>query len=650
MKIGPLSLSVLLLTGCGKKDDTASEATYVRGDCDPIDPSICAFPYPSDFYLTEANTETGGQVSFGPTTMPANRDGVPFDPKFWNEKDGFSVSAPLITWFEDVSLEGTVPFTDQGAWADPASKTVILDTVTGERIPHFVEQDAIIDEAWQRVLYLRPLVILEYNRRYVVGIRGLQKKQGGPVDVSKGFAALRDGTAHDEVSKARQAHFDADVFPVLEADGFARDELQLAWDFTTMSRQNSVGRMEWMRDDMIARVGASGPAYTIDDIEDRDCTSQDIARVITGTMTVPMYTEEDASGTILTRDENDQPFYNGDTHPDFTLQIPCSVVADPRPAPVIQLGHGFFGNKSEAKSGFLRQLAEDNGWLILATDWTGMSDEDMDRVTFMFAEDASRFAEVPERSMQGFVEALAASQLMKGDFRTDDAVMFPDANSAPVSVIDPDTRYFYGISMGGILGGAYVGMSPDIERAVLSVSGTPFSMLTNRSVNFIPFFLLLRNKYEDGRHISAMAPLAQMLWDPGESAGWVHDLNRDVPAGMPTKHVLIQTAFHDAQVTTLGGQLQARSYGASLVEPAFRPVFGLEEKTAPFQGSALVEWHYTDVGDEPTEGVPAGVDRNTHNCPRNEPLGMEQVAAFLNTGMVEQPCDGVCEATFADCE
>ncbi len=649
-RISIIGLSALFLMSCGKTDDSAAPGPYERPDCDPLDPSVCLLPFPSSFFQASAETSTGHQIDFGPTTLPENRDDVPWNPAHWNEKDGFSISASMITWFDDLSLDGIISHTDIDRYLDADARTVLIDAQTGERIPHFGELDATVEDKRERVLMLRPMQILDYNRRYVVGIRGLKRNDGTDVEISPAFADLRDGKQSLAVAPERQAHFDADVFPILEDAGFARDELQIAWDFHTVSRENSLGRMEWLRDDMYARIGDAGPAYAIDEITDGDCNETNIARTIHGTMTVPLYTEEDAPGTILTRDANGWPFYNGDTNPDFTLQIPCSVANNPGPAPVIQLGHGFFGNKGEAKSGFLRELADREGWLILATDMTGMSDDDMGQVTLMFSEDPSRFAEIPERTMQGFVEALAANRMVRGALADDPAMTFDDETGTGISVVDPTTTYFYGISMGGILGGAYVAMSPDIERAVFSVSGTPFSMLTALSVNFIPFFLLLQQKYTDGREISTLQAAVQMLWDPGESAGWVHDMNRDVPPGMPTKQVLIQTAIHDSQVTTLGGQLQARSYGASLVAPAARPVFGLDEREAPFEGSALVEWRYTDVGHEPLESVPAGISGNTHNCPRNEPLGMDQVAIFLKTGRVEQTCDGPCEATLADCE
>ncbi len=63
------------------------------------------------------------------------------------------------------------------------------------------------------------------------------------------------------------------VFPQLEATGFARSTLQLAWDFTTASVNNTIGRALFMRDDALARVTAEPPAVVIDAVDRYDCSN-----------------------------------------------------------------------------------------------------------------------------------------------------------------------------------------------------------------------------------------------------------------------------------------------------------------------------------------------------------------------------------------
>ena len=91
----------------------------------------------------------------------------------------------------------------------------------------------------------------------------------------------------------------------------------------------------------------------------------------------------------------------------------------------------------------------------------------------MIVNDIQNFAIIPERCQQGFVEFTAAMRMISGDLASDPALMTTDSEGNPVSVVDTDTRYYYGNSQGGILGTPYAALSTDIDRAVLGVSGAP---------------------------------------------------------------------------------------------------------------------------------------------------------------------------------
>lgn len=52
---------------------------------------------------------------------------------------------------------------------------------------------------------------------------------------------------------------------------FPLGELQLAWDFVTVSRGNSLGRVESARDVALNAVGIEGPQYTISRVEEEHC-------------------------------------------------------------------------------------------------------------------------------------------------------------------------------------------------------------------------------------------------------------------------------------------------------------------------------------------------------------------------------------------
>lgn len=577
-------------------------------------------------------------MSFAPDTLPMNRDGVQVRPDLWNEKDGFSTLAPMLTWFDDLSLDGVVGHQNLADYAAADAKILLVDAETGERVPVWAELDTTAEDDGQRMLMIWPAVPLEHARRYVVGLRGLQTNAGGSVAVSEAFAALRDGVETEDYDiEGRRAHFDEVVFPALEAQGVARGDLQLAWDYVTVSRESSLGRMEFMREDGIARFDQAGQPYRIKSVEDHDCTTEPIARDIQVVATMPYYTEAPTANTILARDANGMPAYQGDTEIEFLVRVPCSVAEDPAPARVLQYGHGLLGDYGEAYTGWLSRFANEHGYIVVAHTWHGMSEEDVPAITVALVNDVTDFAIIPERSHQGYLEAMLAMQLTLGALASDEALTYEG-----VSVVDPTKTAYYGNSQGGIMGGAYLAMSPHIDRGVLGVPGMPYALLLTRSADFDPFFLIFKQKYTDHREINLLIGMMEALWEPAEAAGWAHVMNRDPDAELGPKQALIHPAIYDAQVTTLGAHIMARAYGAQTVAPQTRPIFGVEEAQPGFTGSAIVEWLYTDVPDEPVTNTPPDKEHDTHECPRREPEGQLQIADFLETGVVNQYCDGVC--------
>jgi hypothetical protein len=628
-------------------EDPTTGGPWELGECNPIDPTMCGLPYPSLFHMRAAETPTGYQVAFTEAALPKNNSDVAMSPEYLNEKDGFSTLGVLLFSFPAVDLAGVIGHENLEDYLKADVKTVLLDAETGERVPHFVELDKRGDDPAQRLIVVQPATPLEHGKRYVFGARGLGKQGGGLVEASPAFAALRDKVGTDDMSvEGQRVHYNLDVFPVLKEAGFAREELQIAWDFVTVSRETGLSRMEWLRDDVLDAIGPDGPDYVIKSVEDADCSLPDatIGRTLLVDMTTPLYTTADEAGTLLTRGPDGMPFRNGTTEVEVLLRIPCSLIDQdvPRSGRVLQYGHGLLGGKGEAEGGYLSKMANDNGWVVLASDWTGMKSADVVAIVQIVAGDATKFPAIPERSMQGFTEFIAAMRMTTGKLRNDPALTFTGKGGS-YSAIDPEKRSYYGNSQGGILGGAYLALSPDIERGVLGVGGMPYALLLPRSADFSQFFELLKGAYDDQRDIMMLIALFQDLWDPGEGAGWAWAMNRQPNATVGPKQVLMQVAIGDAQVSNLGAHIQARAFGASTVAPQFRPIFGVEEKQPGFTGSAFVEWHYTDVPEAPAENVPPGKDADPHECPRREAAAQMQLRDFLEDGVVNQYCDGVCE-------
>ena len=644
---------IALFLGCGGADpaETGAVGDGERSGCDPMDPALCALPYPSSYFQVAANTESGVQNAYTATALPINRDGVVLEPDLLNRYDGVSTFTPMLTYLPGATGAGLIRWDDPEAYLADDARTVVLDTVTGERVPHFAEIDATADSDGERLLLLHPLVPLEHARRYVVAVRGVVDAGGAAIEASPAFTAVRDDGAAPGVSEAdlRRAYYADHIFAPLEAAGVGRGDLQIAWDFTTSSLGSSLGRALAVRDDALARTGDLGPTtYVIDTVEDSDCAdpAQTIARTLTGRVTVPRYTRSDAPGldARLVDGVDGRPTYQGDTESSFLLRIPCSLAQDPGDGGmVLQYGHGLLGSYDEARGDYLAAMANENRWVLLAQDWKGMSDQDAGYVTLMLATDLSDFEIIPDRGIQGLSELILGLRFVRNTLAADPLVQYGGR-----SVIDPTRAGYYGNSQGGILGAAYLALSPDLERGVLGVPGAPYSLLLSRSADFDPFFLLFDQKYLDDRDRALLLAIIQTAWDPAEPAGYARHLTADPLPGSPAKTVLLQAALGDAQVTTIGAEVMARSFGANTVAPETQPVFGVPEREAPFVGSALVEWRYTDVAPIPLENVPPDTSGDTHECPRREPAAQAQLAHFLEVGEVIQTCTGPCEGVQAE--
>ena len=642
MRMNHVHWVLWMAMGCGDEkaaDDTSAGTAVVEADwdCDPIAPTRCGLPFPSTYFMTPSeDSRTGFQVALGETTIPANIDGKTTSPRFLNEKDGFSPLTPLITHFEYATAEGMVSHTDIARYLDADAKTLVFDLETGERVPHFAEVDASTDADYARMLMIHPVVPLTHGGRYVVGIQGVVDTEGALVEPSEAFIELRDGvTSDDPRVESRRELYDSLIFPALTAQGVERGDVQLAWDFVVASQENITGKALWMRQDLYERIEAEASTSSM-----RFSMSPTGPRRVKGRLTC-------RSRTLMDRArcqprEDGMPFANGSTEVPFTIIVPKTAVEDPRPLPLIQYGHGLLGGQGEVQNGYLSEFANTHGYIIFATDWTGMKEEDAGPISLMLVTDLAKFAMIPERSQQGFVEKLATMKMMKGVMLSEPELMEPDPDdeSAMVSLIDPDRAYYYGNSQGAILGGAYIGLSDQFERATLGVGGMPYHLLLNRSADFDPFFLIFKTMYPDPLDVQFILAMNQTIWDAGEAAGYAHTVNGSPIANTPAKDVLLHIAIADAQVTPLGAHIMARSYGAPLIDEPARPVWGLETVSGGHEGSALVEFDYGLVA--PVENIPPDKEDDPHETPRRDEAGQLQMHTFFQTGRVEQFCEGPC--------
>jgi hypothetical protein len=609
--------------------------------CNPLSPADCLVPYPSDFFLDVDGAMPSGRRVVIPPVAQVPFDEQPVDLLTLHPADGFSPLAPILALFPEGVDPSALPAwnDDDGVSLGDDSPTVIVDTETGERVPHFAELDPRAIEDARRALVLRPLVRLERQRRYVVGIKGLVTPSGSPVAAPSGFAALRDAATVATPSALAElgARYDTDVFPVLE-DIAPRASWQLGWDFTTASDANIEADMLGMRAELLDAL-EEPPAFTIDEVI--PAPADHVALRIDGTMTVPLFLDAPEPGNLLHRDDGGRVTANGTTEVGFSVWIPPSVAErEPGAAParLFQYGHGFFGTRNEVTGSQMR-LADEEGFVVVATEWWGMSQEDQTEVIVSLNERPAFTMRFTDRLHQAMANQIALGRLARGPLAEAAELMI-----AGEPAYDPSALYFVGNSLGHILGGTYVGVSPDVERAVLGVGGANLSLIMFRARPFLPFLAVLSLHAEDPLDQQKFAVFAQSSFDRVDPATYArYVVGERLPDAPEERRVLLQTGVDDSAVTSLSAMFHARALGIPLLEPTPLEVPAIGREGYPADDGFVLFDFGLDL-DLAARASPPKEDNEVHDAVRHLPAAKSQLSAFLRPdGELTETCDGVCD-------
>jgi hypothetical protein len=639
--------------------------------CDPLDRTRCLYPFPNDYFTSEdPTTPTGRRLAIQATATPANFSGTPVDPTRWNRLDGFSVGPMLV--FDvpgaDLAQSGAPPLTDLARSLDPDSPVALVDADTGERQLAWIERDSNGPTPEQRPLIVRVGKNLPNAKRFAVAIRTLRDAAGDPIPASRLFRLYRDGIpTYDPAIEARRAHME-EVFGVLTDAGIPRDDLVLAWDFTTQSVESLAGNLLFMRDDAFARLGDAAPVFTVTSVtEPTPAADPRTLRDVRGTFEVPNYlTGTGAPGSNLRFGPDGRPQNLGDVfRPDgttpatFRCTVPRSVATDGappvHPARPSLYGHGLLGTENEVGAGNVRTMANDHNFVFCATRWYGMESNDQP-VAISIITDFSAFPKFPDRLHQGMLAMLFLGRLM---IHPDGFAGDPAFQVGGESVIDRSELFYDGNSQGAIAGGALAAIAQDYERAVLGVPGMNYSTMLDRSKDFEDFNNLFLITYQDNRDRQLLLSLAETLWEQAEVNGHATHITADPYPNTPPKKILLHMAFGDHQTANVSVEVEARSMGARLRTPALppgkvvpdvEPYYGIAPiESYPYDGSALVVW---DSGNPPPPvtntppppitaadpdwaqltACPRNYEGDPHECPRRQPEAQLQKSEFLRSG------------------
>ena len=169
--------------------------------------------------------------------------------------DGFSTISPIL-WHVPGFVESTDDDKASSAasqlvaasevssslnWASSTSLLIKQDTV--ELHPHFCQVDymAPVTEEDGRICYCQPAFNLEFNSTYIVVIRNLQNSQGTMLGASASTIPIESRTRREKPRSmtTRDISLQGYIFPALESQNVALGDINLAWDFHTVSYESS---------------------------------------------------------------------------------------------------------------------------------------------------------------------------------------------------------------------------------------------------------------------------------------------------------------------------------------------------------------------------------------------------------------------------
>lgn len=627
----------------GLADNFGVRETQGEEGCDALIPDLCMYPYPSGAFIDDEGflsiPEAGRIQGSAAGTMSTAA---------LETHRGFGTASPVLLRLSGAVVpEGIGPYDPSPSLAADA-KTLMIDASTGERIPHWVEIDSFAVTASPPVITMRPSIPLPRGTTVVVGLRGWEDEAGDPLAPSPAFAALRDQEASRwKGVHARRQHFEDVVFPTLEAQGVARDELQLAWSFPVRSGEEATSNLLGVRDAIFDAWPQDG--LDVEWTSTLVCTPGDepsgcpsgIRVILDGLLDIPsvMLPPDELGVRLVRRDADGDPVVDGVERWPFRLQLPDVAFEDEEAVPVLQYGHGFLGGRGEANNGWLRDQANRQGFAILATDLQGMSSEMYDIWVAVLVGDGGRFPELLDLSLQGITNQLVMQRWVATEFDggPDGVGLLSDDSLA----IDPDTVWYAGNSQGGSVGTLMMATSLDVTRGVLGVPGSGYPFLLHRSTVFSEVGLAIQLAYPEEDSVARFLALLGTGWDDVDPLSFAPHIHGDPLPGTPDHEVLLHVAKEDQQVGNEASFILGRAVGAVQMTPYVRKVWGLPEQTYPASpGAALVEVDFGVPSDPTPESPPDNVDeQDTHGWLRKWEPAQDQMEHFLRTGEVIDVCD-----------
>jgi hypothetical protein len=643
-------------------------------DCQPFSSTPCLLPFPNDLF-TKANgaTVTGRRVHLPQGAMPVGTSG-PIDVAPYDRNDGFDPGSTIIARVPGLdnpqAFERTNPvqLRNIARFRLKRAPIVLIDARTHRRQPIWVELDSTAPDTASTTLLIHPAKLLTEGHRFIVALRNLRDASGHKLSAPAWFEKLRDSKRLPKRERSQRKRYRS-IFRSLAKAHIRRHSLYEAWDFTVESRRSLTAPMLHIRNAAFRRLGDNNladnvarghaPAFTVNSVTTTGLPPG-IAEQITGTFQVPCYLTSPSCAIGGAFNYNTAKPYRVPTQKPgnmATAPFKCTIptaASSSAPARAMIYGHGLFGSDAEATNGAggnQAAIAADHNFMSCGTEWWGLAGDTSGEPgtendiphDIGVAQDLNLFPTLGDRLEQSMLNTLYLGRLMRrpDGFASDPA--FQDGSSN--LLFSTSHLYYYGNSLGGIMGGATTATAPDLRRSAIGVPGTDFGgLLLQRSTDFVGSFdVIVKSSYAPAQY-TLILDLIEQLWDRADAEGYAQHMTSNPLPDTPSHKVLMHVAYGDHQVSMYAAAVEARTIGAKAYEPqgsALDPsrsrdahlLFGVERMPrARFNGSGIVIWDSGPgrVNPPPFTNAPPTTATDPHSDPRETVAARSQISTFLN--------------------
>lgn len=539
------AITVAAIVACGSVEAPSGPVALYHRDGGPL------LPFPSDRFTRAADTATGLRPHVQPFVSATDPVfGVYTDMVAELERlDGFGTSAAITIGFSEGIDIGTLPGSENdvvsqiAASTQPSAAVGLIDAASGERVA-FTWRYA----ADGNLLALYPTPALKPKHSYIYYVSDcLTGLDGRPVRADARLMALLDENA--SVSAAQT--ISATTFPESYVQMLRQDAARIS--ASSDSRVVLIDRFttQSIYDETLALRDRINASYleTIDSVTD---TGRGAEFAHVGAILEAVWTEHDYRDSNRRLDATAATPHRTDRWP-FYIALPA---AGAQPYPVVLVQHGL-GDSREVLLKLVDQLAS-FGLATVAIDApehgarVPPSDDELgefltrlrDSLGFWLTRD--RFDIDLHKIRDLFRQAVIDHAQIRQALRNTAAALDFDANG--IADLDVNQWFYYGQSMGAIIGTMTVAQSPDIPAAVLNVGG---ARLTGYAFH-LPWLELARPVLETqtGSWAGALRwlSLMQTLMERGDPINYARLLQREPLSNHPARDILMQFALDDNTV------------------------------------------------------------------------------------------------------